>query len=96
VALEHLDDRYQIDGNTAWKPTWVANDGMHTYVKMPLDLRHSDAPALFVQTAGGSTALVNYRVKAGYYVVDTVFERAILTWGSGNDQQTVTITRAGR
>jgi len=96
LSLDQLDDRYTIEGNTARRPTWVANDGTHTYVKLPLDGTHSDAPALFVQTPQGNAALVNYRVKGGYYVVDRVFDRAVLTWGTGRDKQTVTITRARR
>jgi type IV secretion system protein TrbG len=96
VSLENLDDRYHVEGDTTWRPTWVANDGTHTYLKMPADLRTSDAPALFVQTPGGDTALCNYRVKGAYYVVDKVFDRAVLTWGVGNDRQTVTIMRTAR
>ena len=93
MNLESLDDRYTIDGDTAWRPTWVANDGTHTYLKMPATLHSTDAPALFVQSTNGENALVNYRVKGGYYVVDKLFERAVLTWGVGSDQQTVTISR---
>src|SRR5262245_48623876 len=93
VNVESLDDRYAIEGETAWRPTWVANDGTHTYLKMPATLRSTDAPALFVQSPNGEHALVNYRVKGGYYVVDTLFDRAVLTWGVGSDVQTVTISR---
>ena len=93
VNVESLDDRYAIDGDTAWRPTWVANDGTHTYLKMPATLRATDAPALFVQSANGENALVNYRVKGGYYVVDKLFDRAVLTWGVGSEKQTVTISR---
>lgn len=96
LSLDQLDDRYTIEGTPAWRPTWVANDGTHTYVKLPLDGAHSDAPALFVQTPQGNAALVNYRVKGGYYVVDRVFDQAVLSWGAGRDKQTVTITRAQR
>jgi type IV secretion system protein VirB9 len=71
----------------------VANDGTHTYLKMPATLHSTDAPALFVQSTTGENALVNYRVKGGYYVVDKLFDRAVLTWGVGNDKQTVTISR---
>jgi type IV secretion system protein VirB9 len=95
VNIEQLNDHYQIDGNTAWRPTWVANDGTRTYLRMPADLHATDAPALFVETSGGETSLVNYRVKGGYYVVDKLFDRAVLTWGTGNDKQTVTISRHG-
>jgi type IV secretion system protein VirB9 len=93
IDLESLDDNYEIEGNTQWRPTWVANDGSHTYIKMPPTIRQTDAPALFVQTPSGENALVNYRVKGGYYVVDKLFDRASLIWGVGKDKQTVTIFR---
>jgi type IV secretion system protein VirB9 len=96
ISLDQLDDRYTIDGTAAWRPTWVANDGTHTYVKLPLDGTHTDAPALFVQTAEGTAELVNFRVKGGYYIVDRVFEQAVLTRGTGRGKQTVTITHAAR
>jgi len=96
VQLDQLDERYEIAGATSWKPTWVANDGTHTFLRMPVDGMRGGSPALFVQRASGQHALVNYRVKGGYYVVDSVFERAVLTLGSGRDKQTVTITRTRR
>jgi type IV secretion system protein VirB9 len=63
---------------------------------MPSDLYTTDAPALFVESASGQPAPVNYRVRGGYYIVDHLFERAVLTRGTGRDQHTVTITRTGR
>jgi P-type conjugative transfer protein TrbG len=96
IALDQLDDRYTIDGETSWRPTWVANDGRHTYLRMPPDLHTTEAPALFVTSAHGQPTPVNYRVRGGYYIVDSLFERAVLTQGAGSDQQTVTITRTGR
>lgn len=96
LALDQLDDHYQVEGHAAWKPTWIANDGTRTFVKMPADLHQTDAPTLFIEHPDGQHALVNFRQRAGFYIVDTVFDRAVLTWGSGREQQTVTITRAGR
>ena len=93
LNLESLDDRYAIEGEQRWRPTWVANDGTHTYLKMPASLRTTDAPVLFVQSPSGENALVNYRIRGGYYVVDTLFDRAVLTWGVGSDKRTVTISR---
>lgn len=96
IALDQLDDRYTIDGDMPWRPTWVANDGKHTYLRMPSDLHTTDAPALFVDSASGPSSPVNYRVRGGYYIVDQLFERARLTRGTGRAQQSVTITRTGR
>ena len=96
LTVDQLDDHYEMDGQTTWRPLWVANDGYRTYLKMPSTLPTTDAPALFVQTTGGSNVLQNYRIKGSFYVVDGVFERAVLTAGSGSERQTVTITRGGR
>jgi type IV secretion system protein TrbG len=93
INLDSLDDRYDIDGEQTWRPTWVANDGTHTYLKMPAALRTTDAPVLFVQSPSGENALVSYRIRGGYYVVDKLFDRAVLTWGVGRDKRTVTISR---
>ncbi len=93
MSVESLDDRYTIDGEQAWRPTWVANDGTRTYLRMPAALRTTEAPALFVQTPSGEQAITNFRVKGGYYVVDSLFDRAVLTWGVGSSKQTVTISR---
>lgn len=37
--------------------------------------------------------LVNYRVQGNRYIVDTVFDRAILIAGVGSSQDRVTISR---
>jgi type IV secretion system protein VirB9 len=93
VSLDALDDRYTIEGEQAWRPTWVANDGTRTYLKMPAALHATEAPALFVQSPSGEHAITNFRVKGGYYVVDALFDRAMLSWGVGSNKQTVTISR---
>ena len=38
--------------------------------------------------------LVNYRVLSDRYIVDTLFDKAILIAGVGSQQERVTITRA--
>ena len=40
--------------------------------------------------------LVNYRVQGARYIVDTVFDKAILIAGVGSSQDRVTITRMGQ
>jgi type IV secretion system protein VirB9 len=39
------------------------------------------------------TVMVNYRVQGDRYIVDTVFDRAIMIAGVGSNQDTVTIQR---
>ena len=43
--------------------------------------------------ADAETVMVNYRVQGDRYIVDTVFDKAILIAGVGSSQDRVTITR---
>ncbi len=74
-----------------WTPVRVFNDGTHVYIEMPTNMRTSDAPALFVVKNDGQPALVNYRVKNNYYIVDELFQQATLVTGVGSSQQRITI-----
>lgn len=92
VSIEDLQQNYTVEGKAAFRPVWVASDESRTYLKMPVGLPTSGAPALFVEQ-GGTPELVNYTVKAGYYVVQGVPERIVLRRGVGSDAQEVTILR---
>jgi type IV secretion system protein TrbG len=61
--------------------------------QVPGTLQASEAPALLVQGRGGESALVNYRVRLPYYVVDRLFHTAVLIVGVGRQQDRVTIRR---
>jgi P-type conjugative transfer protein TrbG len=95
VSLEHLDDRYEIAGNAPWRPVWVANDRSKTYLRLSPAVAHMELPAVFVEAPDGENALVNYRVRANFIVLDRVADRIVLTHGVGSDKQTVTVTRVG-
>jgi P-type conjugative transfer protein TrbG len=74
MALENLCFKYQISGgNYPWKPSLVFDDGSKTYIQMPATMKSSEAPALFVKD-GKTLALVNYRLKNNYYIVDRLGE----------------------
>ena len=74
VSLESLCFQYQISGgNYPWKPVLVFDDGSKTYFQMPAAMQSSEAPALFVKD-GKTLALVNYRLKNGWYIVDRLGE----------------------
>lgn len=94
VALGSLHFDYRIEGDAVpWKPVRVFDDGTHVYIQMPEAMRVTDAPALFVETRAGDVALVNYRLRQQYYVVDKLFETAVLLVGVGGRQERVTIRR---
>jgi type IV secretion system protein VirB9 len=97
--LGDLSFDYELSGATPWKPVRVYNDGHKTLIEMPKTMAQSEAPTLLVvRKAGGrfaddETVMVNYRVQGDRYIVDTVFDEALLIAGVGNHQDRVTITR---
>ncbi len=93
-AVDSLNFDYEISGDAVpWKPVRVFDDGAHVYIQMPPAMRVTEAPALLVRTRTGEGALVNYRLRRPYYVVDTLFETALLVMGVGTHQERVTIRR---
>jgi type IV secretion system protein VirB9 len=57
-------------------------------------MKTSEAPALLIAEAGG-VQMANYRVQGNYYVVDRLFNQAVLVSGVGREQDHVTIAYAG-
>ena len=94
LTPDRLAFGYEIVGGQGlpWRPLRVFDDGQHVYIQMPAALQASEAPALLVQSRGES-ALVNYRVRLPYYVVDRLFDTAVLIVGVGGQQDRVTIRR---
>ncbi|MGJ0492649.1 P-type conjugative transfer protein TrbG [Methylobacter sp.] len=99
---EYLGDLkfdYDLDGDAAWMPVRVFNDGSKTILQMPKEMAQTEAPTLLVMRKEGGlfsddeTVMVNYRVQGDRYIVDTVFDKAILIAGIGDSQDRVTITR---
>jgi len=95
LSVDRLSFSYEIVGGQGlpWRPVRVFDDGQHVYIQMPATVQASEAPALLVQSRGGESALVNYRVRLPYYVVDRLFDTAVLIVGVGRHQDRVTIQR---
>ncbi len=96
--LGDLNFNYNIQGNARFKPVRVYNDGVKTVIEMPKVMSQSEAPALLVLRKAGlfkksESVMVNYRVQGCRYIVDSVFDKAILVIGSGSTQEKITITR---
>ena len=84
--IEALNFSYKIKGDHPdWRPVRAFDDGRKVYIQFPVTIGRSEAPPLFVKS-GGQTALVNYRVKGRYYVVDRLFEEAELRLGEKNQR----------
>lgn len=93
VQLEALNFDYRIDGDSpSWRPLRAFDDGHQVFIEFPPSLIEGEAPPLFVTGDGGRPALVNYRVRGRYYVVDHLFAAAELRLG-GRHQQVVRIVR---
>jgi len=93
VSIEDLHQNYLVSGEAPFRPTWVADDGKRTYLKMPEGISATSAPALYVERPNGEKAIVNYTARLPYYVVQGLFARALLQVGTGSDAQRVTIIR---
>lgn len=97
--LGDLNFDYDLDGDAAWMPVRVFNDGRKTILQMSKAMAQTEAPTLLVLRKEGGlftddeTVMVNYRVQGDRYIVDTVFDKAILIAGVGDGQDRVTITR---
>ena len=96
--LGNLNFNYDVSGNAKWKPVRVYNDGRKTIIQLPASAAQTEAPALLVLRKEGGfftddeTVMVNYRVQGDRYIVDSVFDKAILISGVGNSQDRVVIT----
>jgi type IV secretion system protein TrbG len=91
-ALDNLYFDYKLDGDAAFRPERVFDDGQHTYLIYPNDGRFRELPTLLI-VANGKSELVNFRVEESRYIVDRLFDKAILVVGVGKKQARVTITR---
>lgn len=98
--LGDLDFEYKVSGSTSWKPVRVYNDGVKTIIEMPKAMNQTEAPTLLVVRKEGGlfsddeTVMVNYRVQSNRFIVDTIFDKAILIAGVGGSQDRVTIERS--
>lgn len=94
VDPERLHFGYEIRGDRVpWRPVQAFDDGTRVFLQMPDAMRVTEAPALFVLADGKDQALVNYRVRGRFYVVDQLFEKAVLVLGVGGREKSVTVTR---
>ncbi len=97
--LGDLDFNYAIKGKASWKPTRVFNDGVKTVIEMPRVVSQKEAPTLLVVRKHGrifrksEEVMVNYRVQNRRYIVDAVFDQAVMIVGVGGNQEKVTLTR---
>lgn len=100
--ISQLDFNYKIGGDdVSWRPMRAYNDGVHTFIQFPNQMRSQNAPSLLTLAHDGSwfssptKQIVNYRKEGDTYVVDQLFDRAVLVIGVGGGKQVVTIRHKG-
>ena len=91
-AVDKLYLDYKLSGDEHLRPDHVFDDGQHTYLIYPNDGRFRELPTLLL-VVNGKSELVNFRVDGSRYIVDRLFDKAILVVGVGKKQTRVTITR---
>ncbi|MFZ2062229.1 MAG: P-type conjugative transfer protein TrbG [Candidatus Binatus sp.] len=90
-----LNFSYKIAGpDVPWRPVRAFDDGAHVYIQMPPTMKTADAPALLIAASGGNQ-MVNYRVRGNYYVVDRLFDNAVMVAGVGREQDRVSVAYTG-
>jgi type IV secretion system protein TrbG len=77
-----------------WRPVRAFDDGAHVYIQMPPSMKTADAPALLIAASGGNQ-MINYRVRGNYYVVDRLFDNAVMVAGVGREQDRVSVAYTG-
>ncbi len=98
--LGNLDFDYTIEGQVGrLKPLRVYNDGVKTIIQMPSTMSQHEAPILLVVRkdegffTDEESVQVNYRLQNDRFIVDSIFDKAILVAGVGSSQDRVTIRR---
>lgn len=97
--LGNLDFRYRVSGKASWKPVRVYNDGTKTIIEMPKSMNETEAPTLLALRESGSPfqkdeqVMINYRLQGNRYVVDALFDKAMLIAGVGASQKKIVIER---
>jgi type IV secretion system protein VirB9 len=92
TPVENMFFDYTMKGDHSLRPVRVMDDGAKTYIQMPPDVIHRELPTLAIEGPGGKE-LVNFRVKGNIYIVDRLFNRAVLLLGAGKHTQKVEIIR---
>lgn len=94
--LGDLNFDYKLSGKASWKPVRVYNDGVKTIIQMPKSMNQTESPTLLVMRGKSDkdAVIVNYRVQDDRYIVDSVFDKAILIAGVGSKQDRITITKS--
>lgn len=94
INIGNLNFNYVLRGDhvraTPWAPTHVFDDGDKTFIQMPALSERFGLPVLYI-LKNKQMALINYRYKRPYFIIDGLFSKAFLISGKGSDQQKIEI-----
>lgn len=98
IDLSHVNYAYSIKGDDyVWKPTHVFDDGVSVYIQMPDNVSARSLPGLCVLPDGiddkNKCEMVNFRYNNHFYIVDKLFNEAVLMNGFDNTKETIDIIR---
>lgn len=92
--LKDLNFNYTIKGNASFKPVRVYNNNIKTIIEMPRNINASNIPILMtLEAESKKPVIVNYRYQNNKFIVDAIFDKAILISGVGMKQKKITIIR---
>lgn len=90
--IDTLNFDYRVSGdNPSWKPIRIYNDGVKTYIQMPKAMLFNEAPILMVLDGNNNQQIVNYRLLEDRFIVDKLFDKAVLFMDIGDDRKSVII-----
>lgn len=92
VDGERRRKRKRLEKTLSWFPRRVFDNGKKTIIELPEEVHSREMPVLLVRY-GGEDEIVNYRPTGHFFVVDRLFDRAVLLSGVGRDQTRVVIAR---
>lgn len=94
IDASALNFNWRIKGDKApWRPLRIFDDGARVFIEFSLQITQSELPPLFIIGPDKKAALVNYRVRGRYIIVDTLFDRAELRLGARSSARRVRIER---
>ncbi|MCL2590958.1 MAG: pilus assembly protein N-terminal domain-containing protein [Betaproteobacteria bacterium] len=95
AAVRPSVQQYTLTGEAPWRPKGVWDDGQRTVIEMPEGIPADRAPVLLIvkPAASATNKDVGYRMDGPRYLVDGMFDKAVLVAGSGYYRQSVMIER---
>jgi len=87
--------RYSLKGDAPWRPRSVWDDGQRTVIEMPESISADKVPVLLIVKPAASMGdkTVKYRMEGSRYLVEGLFDSAVLVAGSGYYRQSVMIEK---